>query len=314
HGTFADAQCHGVDRLASASDTSWQIGLPHLLAGVGAIVLIFSKRRSRWGAAGIALTTLALFMCHSISLPIWNALPLLRYVQFPWRFLGLAVFGAAMCGAALIDQVRTINPQLERSVFFLGLFVVMAAYFPHYSEARFQALDSQTNSLGLATSERVNAMRKSGVLLSLDQIVTPVKMREVGERGTSSDDFLPRGVEEKPTAPASEPITLNQGKVRQWDRPALNHYRASVSMRKAGKVELQQFWFPGWNATLDGRATDTAPSGKAAIVSCDVPIGDHSVEFRYIALPQRQAGLIVSCVSMALAAAALFVFRNGGAL
>lgn len=317
HGHFVEAWRFvslawgfGETGHGAAETMPLQIGLPHLLVAVLAFASIFGKWRTRWSVAGVAIMFGAVLMCHAVSEPIWTALPLLKYVQFPWRFLGLAVFGAAMCGAAVVDRIRAIQPRLEVPIFLAGLIVVLAAYFPYYTAVRFVAVDGRANTLTQVTSERVEAMRASSVLLPLDGIVTREKIRTVGERATSGDDFLPRGVEEKPTAPAPEPVSAVVGEVTQWDRPALNRYRAKISMREAGKVELHQFWFPGWMARLDGRATEVAPAGKAAVVSCDVPAGEHVVEFNYAGLPQRRAGMIVSLVSLTLAAAMTLVGKS----
>jgi hypothetical protein len=71
-------------------------------------------------------------------------------------------------------------------------------------------------------------------------------------------------------------------------------------MSGAGQVELLQFWFPGWQATVDGIRVGTGPSGPQAVVSCDVPAGEHLVEFRYRGLSQRRTGIIVSIIAIAI--------------
>jgi hypothetical protein len=80
-------------------------------------------------------------------------------------------------------------------------------------------------------------------------------------------------------------------------------------MSAPGKAQLLQFWFPGWHATVDGLPSGTDPTGPHAIVSCDVPAGDHVVEFSYRGLPQRRTGVIVSILFAALGACALGLLR-----
>jgi hypothetical protein len=76
-------------------------------------------------------------------------------------------------------------------------------------------------------------------------------------------------------------------------------------MTEAGTAELQQFWFPGWAAKIDGHEANAIASGPHAVVSCDVPAGDHVVEFRYQGLPQRRVGLAISLLSATVAAGIL---------
>ena len=81
-------------------------------------------------------------------------------------------------------------------------------------------------------------------------------------------------------------------------------------MSELGKVDLQQFWFPGWQATVDRLPVKTAPSGPQTVVSCDVPAGEHIVEFSYSSLPQRRTGVMISIVSAAIGACILGFLRQ----
>ena len=282
-----------------------QIGLPHLLLGFAALVFAIRKPRKRWDLAGAAIVFGALFMCTAASGPIWATLPMLKYVQFPWRFLSLAVFGAALCGAVVFERIRATRPGLELPTFLMGLVVVLAAYFPFYTHAYFLAADARTNSLVQAAPEHVEALRANGALRPVDSIVTRDKIRAAGERTTGGDDFLPHGVLDKPTSPSPRSISTDAGEVIRSDRVAFNSYRAHVLMSEDGKLQLHQFWFPGWVATLDGRRIRVSSEGKSAIVSCDVPAGEHIVEFDYTGLPQRRFGIVVSWTALVLGAALL---------
>lgn len=281
---------------------STQIGVPHLIFLISPAALFFFRRGTRLSITGAFISLGAGAMCHSLSRPAWEILPLLKYVQFPWRFLTLVVFGSSICGAALFDRVRSICPRCEAPILFAALILVMTAYFPCYSAARFLAANMQTNSLTRVGAHEVRDWQSRGALLPVDRVVTPSMIGAVGERGTSRDDFLPRGVQEEPTAAASHPLDISGGVLKQWHRTAFNKYRAEVAMANAGKIELNQFWFPGWRAFLDRHPVDITPSGKFAIVSCDVPAGEHIIEFEYSSLPQRSAGAIVSALSLMVAA------------
>ncbi len=317
----------GVSGPGAAEKMPMQIGTPHLLAGLGALLVLLRKRRAstatdvaqtRWIVAGIAIMAGATLMCLEMSQPFWAALPLVKYVQFPWRFLGLVIFGAALCGAAIMDYFSALHPRWEVPAFAAGLIAVLAAYFPYYSDARFLVVDDRTNSIASVTGDQVEALEGIGALGSFARLVTPESMRLAGERATSGDDFLPRDVQQKPTQPPTTFAVAPNGEIRQSTRPAQNHYRLHLAMREPGPVELQQFWFPGWTAWIDGRETTTSPSRKTAVVSCAVPAGEHLVEFRYLGLPQRRTGLLISWLSAAAAAlviigAGRIRHRQGGA-
>jgi hypothetical protein len=105
-------------------------------------------------------------------------------------------------------------------------------------------------------------------------------------------------------------VQAKGGRVIEVARPRQNYYRGRLQMLAAGKAELLQFWFPGWHASVDGIPVKTIPAGPQAIVSCDLPAGDHVVEFTYIGRYQRSMGTIISIVSAAIGACALVFLRQ----
>jgi hypothetical protein len=63
--------------------------------------------------------------------------------------------------------------------------------------------------------------------------------------------------------------------VAHYERLGANKYRLNLSMWENGRVLLRQFWFSGWQARVDSREVRTEPSGVHAVVSCEVPPGNH---------------------------------------
>src|SRR6266487_6200005 len=95
--------------------------------------------------------------------------------------------------------------------------------------------------------------------------MSTAELRAMDERATSSDDFLPNEVKEKPIRPSAEIVRAEGGRVLESAQPHQNHYRSRLQMSVPGKAELLQFWFPGWQATVDGFPVATAPAGPQAI-------------------------------------------------
>jgi hypothetical protein len=294
-----------------------QIGPPHLLTGLGSLVMLLSRwqgggdagrRRALWSVVGLCVMAVGMFMCCRWSQPLWEWLPLVRYAQFPWRFLGLVVFGSAICATALADRFGAVSERAAIIASLVGLVVIMVAYFPYYSQAYFFAGDARTQSWVKVSATEVNALRSAGALVPFD--LTTDDLRRTHERGTSGDDYLPRDVKEKPTQPPVETVHAESGGILESVRLRQNHYRSHLQMSAPGKADLLQYWFPGWQAKVDGLPVPTAPVGPNAIVSCDVPGGDHVVEFSYGALPQRKTGIIISIVSAAIGASVLWFLRS----
>mgnify|MGYP000907648544 CR=1 FL=1 len=112
---FRDADLLQATPLFDYTSTPFSLGLAQTLAAAaGALALLVRAwRRRRWAwsdlflLGGLAVATL---MITPWSRPVWEAVPLLGYTQFPWRFLSIqAVFTAALTGA-LVDGEGTPRP------------------------------------------------------------------------------------------------------------------------------------------------------------------------------------------------------------
>jgi hypothetical protein len=287
-----------------------QIGIPHLLAAFGAVGLWFGfaagngaavRQRQMWSGIGLATMVLGIFMCSAWSQFLWERLPLVKYVQFPWRFLGLVVFGGALGATAVADRLATLSMRAAWITGIAGVALPLAVYFPCYSQPRFLVADSRTGKVLTVPTAEVRALQAAGFLAPIGRGLNAAQLRQMNERATSSDDFLPRGVNEKPERPPGQPVLAQGGQVLELTQLGQNHYRVRLQMPAPGKAALFQFWFPGWEAEVDGVPVPTAPTGRQAVVACEVPAGQHAVEFRYRGLPQRRTGLLVSLLSAALA-------------
>lgn len=211
------------------------------------------------------------------------------------------------------DKEFNRHPIIDRgsaSIVFV-IIAMMVVYFPYYSQVFFFTGDARTRSVVRVTARELEAMQASGVLIPFGLSMTGTELRAMKERATSGDDFLPRDVKEKPTQPPTDIIHAQGGRVIDVVRLHQNYYRSRLEMSEAGKAELPQFWFPGWHASVDGIPVTTAPTGPHAIVSCDLPAGDHIVEFTYSGWPRRSAGIIISIVSAVIGACVLGFLGQG---
>lgn len=308
----------GISGGGAGNQMPLQIGLPHLLVGLGALAMVLGRwegegesgrRRFRWSVVGVSVMAIGVFMCCRWSQFLWELLPLVRYTQFPWRFLGLVMFGAAICVTALADRFTAMGKRFAIITSLAGIVLIVAVYFPYYSQAYFFVGDARSRSVVKVTATGVDALRSVGALIPFGLSMSAAELRALHEPATSSDDFLPRDVKEKPSQPPVEIVRAEGGRVIESAQLGQNHYRSRLEMPAAGKAELLQFWFPGWQATVDGVPVTSGPTGPEAIVSCDVPASDHVVEFSYRGLPQRKTGIIISILSAAIGACVLGLLR-----
>ncbi|MCZ7584453.1 MAG: hypothetical protein M5R36_14525 [Deltaproteobacteria bacterium] len=290
---------------------SFQIGLAHWLGIVLAVWAAVRVRRERGKLNELFVPALAIFlagllMTHRFSAPLWNLAPLLAFVQFPWRFLVVAAFGASLLAGLGAESVLG-DKRLRVPV---GACVVALAFYASYTKPLFTVYDTEQNGYipgpydlqrdRLDTDPRYADQREH---------LTIAWVRASGETGSSRDDYLPRTVLEKPTA-KEEIASASSGEVVASERAGLNTYELMVSMRAAGRVTLAQFFYPGWRATVDGAEVPVATTSPHGLASVEVPEGELAVRFHFGSTPSRRAAGAVSIVSFALVAAAALLIRR----
>src|SRR5205085_7223083 len=81
-------------------------------------VVLFYSSRSRSDRQElrplIAVASAAILIATPLSLPLWNNLPVLGRIQFPWRYLGLiALMGSVLVAAGLDDIVASFKTKFR---------------------------------------------------------------------------------------------------------------------------------------------------------------------------------------------------------
>ena len=88
---------------------SYQIGLIHILVMIILVFCMWFFRKSKqfltFGLFSLFLFMVAIFFMLEISLPLWDNLPFLSYIQFPVRILIVPVFSASLAMALILKYL-----------------------------------------------------------------------------------------------------------------------------------------------------------------------------------------------------------------
>lgn len=294
---------------------SFQIGLVHW-TGVAATLVMLHVTRGRWRtdrtrAEWPVLTALAVFigaafMTTSLSVHVWHNIPLLAFVQFPWRFLTLAAFGSSLVAAFAVDAIPWRSP---RFAWMASLAVIAACAVAYGSWARPRAamwhpgarlsVPVESGDLGRLDANEYEDMRPR---LTLDRVVAS------GDTGTSRDDYLPRTVSEKPSQPADALAwILETGEEPPATHLGPNRYRFDVSTASPVHLLFNQFSFPGWEARIDGEEIETLIDNRHGAIVVPIPEGRHDIDVAFGSTPLRDNANRVSLYAfVALVAGALY--------
>jgi hypothetical protein len=255
-----------------------------------------------WGALTAAACWL---MGTTWSAPLWERLPLLPLVQFPWRFygplaLGLAVATGAIVSAASGGRGVAWGVRLT-AVALVGLLA-------------WGALAGRPVKLGQEPAHDVD-----------ERMLAAFEYDRYGAGTTSSGEFLPRSVSWADYAPgvrrgiqvyevAYPQAGWQAGLVRVIQGRAdvtRVHSRdgwilAGVKAETPATIAFHQLYFPGWRAYLDGSPVAVGPApfderlqASLGFMVVDVPPGRHDVEVRLGATPVRLVATAISAGALA---------------
>ncbi len=275
--------------------------LPVLLA---LLPLLRWKRLSReacWHVLLLWLLTLAFtFLVLSPSVGLWERIPLLPYIQFPWRYLGPAAFclallaGAGVAADAAEAQPARLDSPLTPGFRFLatyGLMLTLIAanlgwFFPAAC-----ALPTDTSPAGMIAWERAT-----------DTLGT-----------TAKGEYLPVWVKRMPDADALEVAYRAGGPVARLAEDALpagatvisaayGALRASITLETptAFQAHYLAFYYPGWQVTVDGAPVAVTPEPETGLVTFPVPAGTHHIEIEFGETPLRLIADGLSILSFVL--------------
>ena len=302
-----------------------------LLALLGVAGLMTGCARHRMQAAFFAVSAAVLaFLMTPASSVIWETVPLMPYLQFPWRLLGPAAGMLAILGGVAVQSASSCLGQWA------------------WRATANRAVERGTNRLRL-TQLALGASRwfPAFVILIILLQALPLSMvppwpetpwdtsaatvMAIERRGkwlgtTSTADFVPRSVEILPRPQdqmvdqfiAGGPLdrvnrtTLPQGTTLESESLTPLHTRYWVSSEDPFLLRLFQFSFPGWQARVDGSIVETTLGRPEGFIVVPVPAGEHVVDVDFVETDERRLAWLISAAAVVLSvASAALIARNG---
>lgn len=287
------------------------LGWPHLTLALIAL-LSLPKFRTRDQRLLVALSAviaaILAFMTLPYSAPLWERIPLLAYAQWPHRLLvplSLAISILAGGGIAILPERAKVPSSPKKTegfpLQFLGTLVALVTLltislpllYPRYHQ-----LPSPHPSL-------VDMMEYE---------------HERGTIGTTSyGEYLPRGVEWLPTESPLEEMYRSSSEIARLEPASLpqgselkraNYHPLSASLLlytpRPFQAVFHSFYFPGWQAYVDGKPVETWATRGLGLVTFPVPAGEHSLLLRFQETPVRWVADLVSAASLLMLALLAF--------
>jgi hypothetical protein len=277
------------DPTGANDGMSFQIGLLPLLLSLVALFLPWRQARLRWLALYLGGATLALlFFMSPWAQSVWEALPALSVIQFPWRLLALVALLVSALGGLTLYQLLTATGEESTAVggLVIGLLVIMGS--APYVAANLQPVEPwREDGRAVYQFEREHP--------DMIAYTTWVQEKPFTTSPMSKDYESPEYSETLGYTNSLTRLAITQGV-----GDVVQHYSFGsrfgglVRMVRAGTVRIHLYYFPGWEVLVDGKPALYRVSAPYGLIETDLPVGGHRIDVRMGWTPVRLVGAAVS--------------------
>lgn len=295
------------DPIGANDGMSFQIGLVPLVLTMAALFLPWRNRQIRWlvlylGSAAI----LCIFLMSPCALRLWEAIPALAVIQFPWRLLALVAFLLCPLAGIVAYELATFEGRLQpaltneqiRSLSVLAVLVIVGTY--GYVGANLQPVETwREDGRAVYTFEREHP----------DMIAYTewVQKRPFTETALSADYAAETYQEEHGYTTSLQRLAIVRGVgtvVSSYSRGS--SFGGIVRVERPATIRAYLYYFPGWQVLVDGTPGLYHISDQHGLIDIDVPAGEHRIDIRMGTTPIRQIGMTIS--GFALLPILIFLF------
>lgn len=252
------------------------LALPSLLVGWWR----FQGNRRRQILFFALATAVYTFLMTAASTPVWANLPLIEYVQFPWRLLGPAALMLALLAGASVDAVMRQSSSGSLH------FVIAAGFITALVLADLTWLDMRyCPGLAAPTVADIQAFERDSVTIGT----------------TAKGEYLPLTVTYLPEEPVTTPfLPLPETAVLQSVTANPLRYQAAIHAMEPFTLTANVFDYAGWQAAVDEQSVTITPEVGTGLITIPVPAGDHTIDIRFGSTPLRSRADLISLVSLIL--------------
>jgi hypothetical protein len=275
---------YGISVPGYADGMSFSLGWSHLL--LVATGWTAAKRMQRSGSGenrrfvGFLGAWCVLFSVLMLSGSewFWETLPLMKYVEFPWRMLAPASFCLALAAGGAAQGLSASAPW-RRPALAAAMALLILPNLRHIAPAGYQAVDLRQ--------------------------WTPEQIAQRGISVTTRNEYEPRWAEM--AVPRSNSVRVVAGWAQgELLRQSPAYWSGPVQAASGSTIEISTFFFPGWEARINGRQVPMEAAQDSGLIRLQVPAGEHRLDLKFGRTPVRAAADTMS-VLMALSLVALWM-------
>lgn len=262
----------------STGQIHWVIALIGLV-----LAFLFLKKQKDIAIPVILLSVVelgVLFMIHQKSSFIWEKLPFMVYLQFPWRFLTDSIFLLSILGSAAVFFIGQINRSYAKVFVILILIGIFTLYAQFFRPKEWYGISDKDKFSGYFWEKQLTI---------------------------SIFDYLPIYAKLPPNKKAPDKPEVLQGSVQFLSyKKGSNYQLGEVKAMTDSVIRLPLLDFPGMKVTVDEKVVEHRNNDCRGeefcfgLITFDLPAGSHLIKAQMTNTPVRVIGNIISAISVIL--------------
>lgn len=275
----------GYGASSGIGDTiSFQIGWPHvIIAGFFPLILLFLKKKNTktivLSIVVFLIFVLSIFMTHNKSAFIWEEIGILRFAQFPWRFLSLSIFTSSLLGGLLVYSLRDSFAKIVTVILIVITVYLNWAYFK--PNIFFLNLSDQEKLSGQLWQEQQRA---------------------------SIFDYLPVGAIEPKEQASNKPMIESGNSEVLYFKKKSNSWEGKFNVKSEALIELPIYDFPNWKVYEGAKEIEHMRSAYLGRIVFKLKPGQHSLKGK---LTDTEVRVVSNWITILSGILIVYIFYHG---
>jgi hypothetical protein len=237
------------------------------------------------------VAVILIFLMLPLSSFLWQSIPAMAYLLFPWRLLGPAAFCLAVLAGMNALWLERLPAKFAAPLIAIIPIIILALATPAMYATKW--LTEPVDASIAAYQQR----EASGDMLPGTTSYNEFLPRRVGVLPFPNQRLLDDYADGQPVDKAHFEILPDDVEIEPLENhPDRDRWR--VQSDEPFTLEILTFDWPGWNAEMDGQPVEITPSDPHGFITIDVPAGDHEVRVFLAPTGVQNIGIIITLVSV----------------
>ena len=245
-----------------------QIGMPHILLMVFSLGYISKLEASRerdikqLSLFLLLLAIVAIFMINASSAFLWENIPLMKYLQFPWRFMSVLSLFISILSGGLFYYFKAESKTIQKMLQTVLVIIIIVSGVQYCRVKGYYSLNEDAMSPSF--------VRDDGGTLSAHNTTKMDRIIDYGE-------YLPKTVKRLPNKKSAGKVFATGGKAEITDlKTKIQKYEFAVFAEESVEIVIGSFYYPSWKGFINSKPLSLF-TDEEGLIHLEIPEGEHKI-------------------------------------